>query len=146
MVLVSGALLFAIGERARFSSGYDSADTPYGYGTDQHDAQDEEYLGHKWSNNSDQPCQNAAHEPLAGMDEMDDWGWQSDEELKRAVECQIAVSLFIQSEQIDVSVNNGTVTLRGTVRDWDSVRNAIDETCLTGVNDVVNELEVVNHV
>jgi hypothetical protein len=142
MVFVGGALLFAVGEWSRFS-GDDSDKGLHGFETNQNDAHDQEYLGHQWSLNSDYPCQDAAHDLLS---DMDDWGWHSDEELKQAVECQLATSLFIKTEQIDVSVNNGTVTLRGTVRDWDSVRNAIDEAYLTGVNDVVNELEVVNHV
>jgi osmotically-inducible protein OsmY len=54
-----------------------------------------------------------------------DWQWKSDEELRLAVKCQIESILFIKSQGIDVTVHEGTATLRGTVQDQDSIRSAI---------------------
>lgn len=142
IVLIGGALLFAVEERARLS-GYDSDKGLYGSGTNQNDARAEGYPGDKWSDNSHDPCQDAAY---GSFDDGDEWEWQSDQELKQAVECQLAMSPFIKSDGIDVSVNDGTATLKGNVRDWDSVRNAIDDAYLAGVKDVVNELVVVDRV
>lgn len=47
-----------------------------------------------------------------------------------------------QAWEINVSVDDGTATLRGTVKDRDSVRSAVVDAYQAGVRDVVSRLAV----
>ncbi len=59
------------------------------------------------------------------------------------VKCHIESNPFIKTSQgIDVSVDDGTATLSGTVQDKNSVRSAIVDAYGAGVRDVVSKLEV----
>lgn len=94
-----------------------------------------------WSNNSSDPCRNVTRGSLGGTR---DWEWKSDAELREAVECQLSKRPFVNMmrEKIDVSVQDGTAVLSGTVRNEDSIRSAIVDAYRAGVKDVVSKLEV----
>lgn len=104
------------------------------------------YSADNWSYNTDDlhylgdSCKNlSGRGPIGGTL---DWQFKSDSELKQAVECQLSKNSFIKSQGIDVSVNDGTATLSGTVQDKDSIRSAIVDAYGAGVRDVVSKLEV----
>ena len=142
IVLCGGALFFAVEERARLSGG-ELDNGLYQFEAKGNCVHDNGYFDDRKSPGSEDPCQHVSISPLVGVD---DWHWKSDAELKQAVECQLAMSSFIQGDGIDVSVSDGTATLRGHVGDWDSVKSAIGDAFQAGVKDVVSELEVVDHV
>jgi osmotically-inducible protein OsmY len=77
------------------------------------------------------------------MGGTNDWQWKSDSELEQAVECQLSKRPFARHAEINVSVDDGTAILRGTVKDHDSVRSAVVDAYQAGVRDVVSKLEVI---
>ena len=93
-----------------------------------------------WSYNLGDPCRNVSYGPMGGTN---DWQWKSDAELEQAVECQLSKRPFAQHAEINVSVDDGTAILRGTVKDHGSVRSAVVDAYKAGVRDVVSKLEVV---
>lgn len=74
------------------------------------------------------------------MSGTNDWQWNS--ELEQAVECQLSKRPFLRSEEIKFTVKDGTATLRGTVKNHDSVRSLMVDVYRAGVKDVVSNLEV----
>lgn len=48
----------------------------------------------------------------------DEWEWKSDFSIKTDIESQLYWSPYVSEEDISVSVEDGTATLRGTVDDW----------------------------
>ncbi|HSA88119.1 MAG TPA: BON domain-containing protein [Nitrospira sp.] len=107
---------------------------------DDFDVYDYPHEGDNWSYGIVDACQkDTSRGPMGGTR---DWQWKSDEELRLAVKCQIESSPFIKSQGIDVTVHEGTATLRGTVQDQDSIRSAIVDAYGAGVKDVVSQLKV----
>jgi len=92
-----------------------------------------------WSYNLGDPCRNVSYGPMGGTN---DWQWKSDSELEQAVECQLSKRPFLRSEEIKFTVKDGTATLRGTVKDHDSVRSLVVDVYGAGVKDVVSQLVV----
>ncbi|NGZ04657.1 MAG: hypothetical protein CV090_16575 [Nitrospira sp. WS238] len=66
---------------------------------------------------------------------------KSDRELKEDVEWELTASPFVDDDDIQVSVKNGTVTLRGTVENKSSVQDAIENAREAGAKEVINRLE-----
>ena len=60
----------------------------------------------------------------------DDWNWRPDSEIADSVESQLFWSPFVDSDDIIVSVDNGVVTLSGTVDNYNEMtaarRNALE--------------------
>ncbi len=94
-----------------------------------------------WSYGIVDSCRNmSSRGPLGGIH---DWQWKSDGELKDTVKCHIESNPFIKTRKgIDVSIDDGTATLSGTVQDKDSIRSAIVDAYGAGVREVVSKLEV----
>ncbi|ALA59166.1 BON domain-containing protein [Nitrospira moscoviensis] len=65
----------------------------------------------------------------------------ADRQLKQDVESQLAWSPFVDADRIDVSVKDGTVTLRGTVEDRSAVEDAIENAFDAGAVEVISKLK-----
>lgn len=72
------------------------------------------------------------------------WIWKPDRELREEVRDQLFWSAFVDSDDIQVSVNNGIVTLTGTVSSWSEYDDAEKNTYQAGAKSVENKL-VVTH-
>jgi osmotically-inducible protein OsmY len=70
------------------------------------------------------------------------WTWKDDWELKEDVESQLFWSPFVDSDRVTVSVDHGTVTLKGSVADWSEYRAARDNALQAGAKDVDNNLTI----
>jgi osmotically-inducible protein OsmY len=70
------------------------------------------------------------------------WKQKSDAEIKEDVESQLWWSPFVDSDKINVSVQNGTVTLSGQVEDWDAEKAAIKNAFDGGAKRVRSQLQV----
>lgn len=70
-----------------------------------------------------------------------DWRWKSDAELKEDVQSELYWSPFVDSDDISVSVNNGEVTLKGTVEDENEVDDAIENAYEAGAKNVISKLQ-----
>jgi len=70
-----------------------------------------------------------------------DWRWKSDAELKEDVQSELYWSPFVDSDDISVSVNNGEVTLKGSVEDQSEVNDAIENAYEAGAKNVISKLE-----
>jgi osmotically-inducible protein OsmY len=66
----------------------------------------------------------------------------SDAELKAAVERELFWSAAVDAEQVQVSVDKGVVTLRGTVDRWYELAEAAREARQAGARRVRNRLKV----
>lgn len=67
---------------------------------------------------------------------------ESDREIKEAIEEELFWSPFVESDRIEVSVDNGTATLVGTVGSWAEYNTAADNAYEGGAASVNNELIV----
>mgnify|MGYP006305866305 FL=1 len=74
-----------------------------------------------------------------------EWAWKSDLDIKQDTEAELYWSPFVDSEDITVLVNEGTVTLTGTVDSWHERRVAVQNAIDGGARDVINHLEVKNY-
>ncbi len=107
---------------------------------DDFDVYDYPHQDDNWSYGLIESCQKEfSRGPFGGIH---DWQWRSDGELREAVKCELESSPFIKSKGIEVSVENGTAILNGTVQDHDSIRSAIVDAYRAGVKDVVSQLQV----
>jgi hypothetical protein len=70
-----------------------------------------------------------------------EWLSKSDAELKEDVKSELYWSPFVDSDDISVSVNNGEVTLKGTVEDQSEVDDAIENAYEAGAKNVVSKLK-----
>lgn len=66
---------------------------------------------------------------------------KSDRQLKEDVQSELTWSPFVDADDIDVSVKNGEVTLRGTVDDPSAVKDAIDNAYEAGAKRVISKLK-----
>lgn len=67
---------------------------------------------------------------------------KSDRQIAQDIEDELMWNPFIDSEDISVSVDNGVVTLSGTVDSWGEYNTAQENAIAGGAVDVVNKLEV----
>lgn len=65
-----------------------------------------------------------------------------DEELKDMVEYELFWSTSVDREDIDISVDEGEVTLKGTVDSWKEYESAVEETFDAGATAVKNNLVI----
>ncbi|REJ65204.1 MAG: BON domain-containing protein [Planctomycetota bacterium] len=68
--------------------------------------------------------------------------YRTDKEIKDAVESQLWWSPFVDSDSVTVSVDNGVVTLTGTVGSWNESRAATENAYEGGATLVDNDLMV----
>lgn len=73
-----------------------------------------------------------------------EWKWKRDSEIKDNVEEQLGWSLYIDQDDIDVSVKNGVVTLKGEVSTWGEYNVAEKNAFEGGAKEVRNNLSVLN--
>jgi len=71
-----------------------------------------------------------------------EWVWKPDPQLRQDVEDQLWWSPFVDSDDINVSVNNGIVTLSGTAETYTERQTAEDNAYQGGAKEVVNNLRV----
>lgn len=68
---------------------------------------------------------------------------RSDEELREEVEEALFYDTWVDAEAIEVEVNDGVVTLRGDLPDYDEIRYATDDAWdVDGVRGVRSELRI----
>ena len=70
------------------------------------------------------------------------WVWKPDREIEQEVKDQLYWSPFVDQDNIQVAVDNGVVTLTGTVGTWSERQTAEDDAYEGGAKDVINELNV----
>lgn len=70
----------------------------------------------------------------------DEWDWRPDWEIADSVESQLFWSPFVDSDDIMVSVDNGVVTLDGTVDDYNEMTSARENALEGGAREVVLDL------
>jgi osmotically-inducible protein OsmY len=69
------------------------------------------------------------------------WRWKPDWEIKQDVESELYWSPFVDSDDINVTVEGGVVTLTGKVDTWHERRTAVENAFEAGAKDVFNKLE-----
>jgi osmotically-inducible protein OsmY len=72
---------------------------------------------------------------------QESWEKKADSELQSDVESQLWWSPFIDSNQIDVTVRNGVVTLSGRVQDWEAAKAAVKNAYDAGAKRVKSRLQ-----
>lgn len=70
------------------------------------------------------------------------WTWQPDREIREAVRTQLFWSPFVDRDDVTVAVNNGVVTLTGTVETWAEYDAATENAFEAGAKEVNNDLMV----
>ena len=70
------------------------------------------------------------------------WVWKPDWEIREDVKDQLWWSPFADEDDINVSVNDGVVTLSGTVDSWSEHDDAEKNAFQGGAKDVTNSLVV----
>jgi len=70
------------------------------------------------------------------------WIWESDEEIKEDIKNELFWSIFVDSGDIQVIVDDGIVDLYGSVDTWGEVKNAVDNAYEDGAKKVRNHLKV----
>lgn len=72
-----------------------------------------------------------------------EWTWKPDREIKSDVKDQLKWSLFVDGDDVDVSVDDGVVTLEGEVNNWSEYDVAEKNAYEGGAKDVENKLSVI---
>ena len=70
-----------------------------------------------------------------------EWLSKSDAQLKEDVKSELFWSPFVDSDDINVSVKNGEVTLKGSVEDQSAVDDAIENAYEAGAKNVISKLK-----
>ncbi len=78
--------------------------------------------------------------PEGGYHQPHEWAWKSDRQLKADVRNQLAWNPFVDEQNIEVSVEEGAVTLNGTVDDEQELQEAIDDAYEAGAKEVISRL------
>lgn len=85
---------------------------------------------------------------IEGLEEVENnltvqesWEKKADSELHSDVESQVWWSPFIDSDEIDVTVRNGIVTLSGRVQDWEAAKAAVKNAYDAGAKRVKSRLQ-----
>lgn len=73
-----------------------------------------------------------------------DWKWRTDWEIKDNVNEQLTWSLFVDASDINVTVDDGIVTLEGEVENWSEYNTAEENAFEGGAKDVRNKLTVLH--
>ena len=73
-----------------------------------------------------------------------EWKWRADWEIKDNVEEQLTWSLFVDASDINVTVDDGIVTLEGEVNNWSEYNAAEENAFEGGAKDVRNKLTVLH--
>jgi len=76
------------------------------------------------------------------IDYEHEWVWKPDYQIRQEVNDQIWWSPFVDSDDINVSVNNGIVTLTGTADTFGERQSAEDNAFEGGAKEVVNNIQV----
>jgi osmotically-inducible protein OsmY len=71
-----------------------------------------------------------------------EWVWEPDPQIRQDVQDQLWWSPFVDSDDVDLEVDNGVVTLTGTVDTYGERQAAEDNAYEGGAKDVVNNLMV----
>lgn len=69
------------------------------------------------------------------------WEQKSDADLREDVESQLWWSRYVDSDKINVNVQNGTVTLSGQADDWDAMRAAVKNAFDAGARRVKSQIQ-----
>ncbi len=128
-IVLGGVLLLAVPHQGQAQYwDYDAYDGVYGgpYGSDWY----YDYY--------DYPYTSRYRDPYPGTQ---GWRWKSDWELKEDVESELTWSPFVDADDIDVSVQDGKVTLKGTVENQSSVHDAIENAYEAGAKTVISRLQ-----
>ena len=72
------------------------------------------------------------------------WVWHSDWQIKEKVNDQLFWSPFVDEDKVNVEVNEGIVTLTGSVDSWSAWNQAEKNAFEAGAKDVINKLKVEN--
>jgi osmotically-inducible protein OsmY len=72
-----------------------------------------------------------------------EWTWKSDQEIKEDVEDNLFWSLWVESAEVDVSVEDGAVTLAGVVDNMAEVNAAINNAYEAGAKTVISNLAIL---
>ncbi|MBD3411029.1 MAG: BON domain-containing protein [Ignavibacteriales bacterium] len=72
-----------------------------------------------------------------------EWRWKSDEAIKEDVEDNLFWSLWVESVEVDVSVEEGAVTLTGVVDNMAEVNAAINNAYEAGAKTVISNLAIL---
>ncbi len=70
------------------------------------------------------------------------WTWKPDWEIRRDVNSQLFWSPFVDSDQVTLSIEDGVVTLSGSVDSWSEKSAAEDNAYEGGAKKVINNLDV----
>ena len=70
------------------------------------------------------------------------WHYETDAEVQDDIENELFWSPFVNSNHVNVAVNNGVATLTGTVSDWNEYSAATENAWEGGARGVINELRV----
>jgi len=70
------------------------------------------------------------------------WAWKSDAEIEQAIKDQLFWSPVVDNNEIQVTVENGVATLRGTVDTWHEYSTAAENAYQGGAKTVENRLHV----
>lgn len=70
------------------------------------------------------------------------WTWSSDSEIENNIEGQLFWSIFVDSYDISVTVNNGVATLYGVVDSWSELHNAVKNAFDGGAHIVKSRLRL----
>jgi len=71
-----------------------------------------------------------------------EWEWKSGEEIKDDIETELFWSIFVDSDDIQVFVDDGVVDLYGTVTTWGEVKAAVNNAYEGGAKKVRNHLKM----
>jgi osmotically-inducible protein OsmY len=73
-----------------------------------------------------------------------EWKWRTDWEIRDNVKEQLTWSLFVDASDINVTVEDGIVTLEGEVNNWSEYNAAEENAFEGGAKDVRNKLTVLH--
>jgi osmotically-inducible protein OsmY len=71
-----------------------------------------------------------------------EWEWKDDQAIKDDVEDELFWSLYVDSDDIEVSVQDGVVSLKGTVSSWSELDAAIKNAFEGGAKSVTSYLKI----
>lgn len=70
------------------------------------------------------------------------WQWKPDWEITEDIQSQLEWSPFVDSDEVNIAVNNGLVTLTGTVNSYSERQSAVDNAFEGGAKEVLNKIDV----
>ena len=73
------------------------------------------------------------------------WNTKTDEEIEKDIENQLFWSIYVDSSDIDVSVDNGVATLSGVVGTWSEFNAVLDNAFEGGARGVESHIRILEH-